>query len=173
MNKAILMGRLTRDLELRNTQSNIPFCQFTLAVDRRFKNAQGERQTDFIDCIAWRQTAEFLTRYFRQGSRLLVVGSIQTSSWEDQNGQRQYRTNVAVDEAYFADGKAEGGRREGQNSGSNYGQSYGRGASAGGSTYQNNSRSASPAPQRPASVPEYKDAFSAEADDDMELPFDL
>ena len=78
MNKAILMGRLTRDPELRTTVSNIPVCSFTVAVDRRFKSASGERQVDFISVVAWRQQAELVAQYFNKGSRILVVGSIQT-----------------------------------------------------------------------------------------------
>ena len=86
MNKAILMGRLTRDTELRTTVSNIPVCSFTVAVDRRFKSASGERQADFISVVAWRQQAELVAQYFNKGSRILVVGSIQTRNWDDSEG---------------------------------------------------------------------------------------
>lgn len=108
MNKSILMGRLTRDPELTTAgNTGIPCAKFTLAVDRRFKNAQGERETDFIPCVAWRQTAEFIDRYFKQGSKIAVVGSIQVRSWEDKNsGDRRYMTEVIVDEAHFAESKA-------------------------------------------------------------------
>lgn len=105
MNKAILMGRLVRDPELRSTQSNIPVCTFTLAVDRRFKNANGERQADFIPIVCWRQQAEFASRYFKQGSRMAVVGSIQTRNWDDAEGKRHYATEVIADEVYFAEGR--------------------------------------------------------------------
>ncbi len=105
MNKAILMGRLTADPELRTTQSNISVCSFTLAVDRRFKNQSGERETDFIPIVAWRQTAEFVARYFGKGARIALVGSIQPRSWDDDNGVRHYRTEVIADEVYFADSK--------------------------------------------------------------------
>lgn len=101
MNKAVLMGRLTADPELKTTKSNISVITFTLAVDRRFKNQSGEREADFIQVTAWRQTAEFISKYFGKGKMIAVVGSIQTSSWEDENGQRRYKTEVVADEAYF------------------------------------------------------------------------
>jgi single-strand DNA-binding protein len=105
MNKAILMGRLTRDPEMRTTSSQVPVCTFTLAVDRRFKNASGERQADFIPIVAWRQQAEFCAKYFRKGSRMIVVGSIQTRSWDDTEGKRHSVTEVIADEIHFADSK--------------------------------------------------------------------
>ena len=108
MNKVILMGRLVRDPETR-TMKDSTVCNFTLAVDRRFKNASGERQADFINCVAWRQTAEFVSKYFTKGSMVSVVGSIQTSTWE-KDGVKQYKTDVNVDEAYFTgDKKADSG----------------------------------------------------------------
>lgn len=110
MNKAILMGRLTRDPEMRTTSNNIPVCSFTLAIDRRFKNASGEKQADFIPVVAWRQQAEFASKYFRKGSRMLVVGSIQTRSWDDPEGKRHNATEVIADEIQFVDTKkSEGG----------------------------------------------------------------
>ena len=112
MNKVILMGRLTRDPELRTTANQIPVCTFTLAVDRRFKNAQGERQADFIPVVAWRKQAEFSSRYFYKGSRMAVVGSMQTRSWDDNEGNRQYKTEVIADEIYFADSKSSSGSDE-------------------------------------------------------------
>ncbi len=107
MNKAILLGRLTKDPELRTTQSNVSVCSFTLAIDRPYKNARGERETDFIPCVCWRSTAEFAARYFRKGERMAVVGSIQPRHWDDEQGQRHYITEVVADEVYFADGKRE------------------------------------------------------------------
>ena len=105
MNKAIIMGRLTRDPELKTTQNNTSVCSITIAVDRRFKNANGERQADFIACTAWRQTAEFIAQHFAKGSQLAVVGSIQTSSWDDSDGKKQYKTEVVIDEVYFTGSK--------------------------------------------------------------------
>lgn len=107
MNKAILMGRLTKEPELKSTQNGISRCSFTLAVDRRFKNADGERETDFINCTAWRGTAEFITNYFRKGQRIAIVGSIQVRSYETDAGERRYITEVVAEEAYFADGYQE------------------------------------------------------------------
>ena len=101
------MGRLTKEPELKSTQNGISRCSFTLAVDRRFKNADGERETDFINCTAWRGTAEFITNYFRKGQRIAIVGSIQVRSYETDAGERRYITEVIADEAYFADGYQE------------------------------------------------------------------
>lgn len=109
MNKAILMGRLTKDPELRTTSNDVSVCSFTLAVDRRFKNAQGEREADFIPVVAWRQQADFAARYFSKGSRMALVGSIQPRSWEDTDGKRHYITEVIAEEIYFADSKRDEG----------------------------------------------------------------
>lgn len=106
MNKAILVGRLTRDPELRTTPNGVNVCSFTVAVDRRFVRAGEERQADFINCVAWRQTAEFICKYFSKGRMIGIVGSIQTRSWDDKEGKRQYATEVQVDEAYFTESKA-------------------------------------------------------------------
>ena len=109
LNKTILGGRLTADVELKTTQSGISVCSFTLAVNRK-TGKDKEQQTDFISCQAWRQTAEFISRYFRKGSSLCITGSIQTRSWTDQNGQKRYTTEVLVDEAMFVDSKGDGGQ---------------------------------------------------------------
>ena len=103
MNKAMLVGRLTKDPEIKMTSNQTKFCQFTLAVDRRFKDANGQRQADFINCLAWRQTAEFIVKYFKKGNKIGVVGSIQTRSYDDQNGQKRFITEVVVDEAEFVE----------------------------------------------------------------------
>jgi len=105
MNKAILNGRLTKDPDLRMTPSQVPVCTFTLAIDRRFKDASGNRQADFIPIIAWRQQAEFANKYFRKGSKMIVVGSIQTRSWDDAEGKRHYATEVIADEIEFGESK--------------------------------------------------------------------
>ncbi len=107
MNKAILMGRLVRDPEIRTTQSGISVCNFTVACDRRSRAADGTRQNtaDFIPCVAWRQQAEFITKYFYKGDRILLVGTIQPRSWEDQSGQRRYTTEVIVDEVEFCESR--------------------------------------------------------------------
>ena len=103
MNKVILVGRLTKDPEVKNTSSQTPFCNFTIAVDRRYKDANGQRQADFISCVAWRQTANFVGSYFHKGSKIGVVGSIQTRSYDDNNGQKRYVTEVVVEEAEFVE----------------------------------------------------------------------
>ncbi len=112
LNKVILGGRLTADPELKMTSSGVPVTTFSIAVNRRFqsKNQDSQQpQADFINCTAWRQTAEFITRYFRRGSSICVLGSIQTRSWTDQQGQKRYATDVIVEEANFVDSKGEGG----------------------------------------------------------------
>jgi len=105
MNKVIFIGRLTKDPEVKNTSSQVQFCNFTIAVDRRFKDANGQRQADFINCVAWRQTASFIGSYFRKGSKVAVVGSLQSRSYDDQSGQKRYVTEVVVDEVEFMDSK--------------------------------------------------------------------
>ena len=111
MNKVILVGRLTADPELRQTQSGVSSCRFTVAVDRKFtdKNS-GERQADFITCVAWRQTASFIGSYFRKGSKIALVGSLQTRTYDDNQGQKRYVTEVVVEEAEFADSANSGSR---------------------------------------------------------------
>lgn len=103
MNKVILIGRLTKDPEIRYTQNNTPVCNFTLAVDRRFSK---DKQADFISCQAWQKTAEFISKYFQKGSMIAVVGSIQTRTWEDSEGKKRYITEVIADEAYFTGSKS-------------------------------------------------------------------
>ena len=107
LNKVILMGRFTRDPELRSTPQGISTCSFSIAVDRNFVRQGEERKADFINCVAWRQTAEFISRYFHKGSSLCVTGSIQTRTWNDQQGNKRYATEVIVDEAYFVDSKSD------------------------------------------------------------------
>ena len=111
LNKAILCGRLCADPELKQTQNNVSVVSFTLALNRRYRSqdAQSAPQADFISVVAWRQTAEFIARYFRKGSAICVTGSIQTRTWQDAQGQKRYATEVVVDEAMFVDSKNEGG----------------------------------------------------------------
>ncbi len=102
MNKVILLGRLTRDPELRTTPSGVSVTSFSIAVSRRFQ----KDQTDFINCVAWRQTAEFVSKYFNKGSMISVVGSLQTGRYE-KDGQTHYTTDVVVDEVYFTGSRNE------------------------------------------------------------------
>lgn len=114
LNKVVLCGRLTADAELKQTQSGVAVTTFTLAVNRRYqpKNEDGspaQQQADFINVVAWRQTAEFITRYFRKGSSLCITGAIQTRSWKDNNGNTRYATEVIAEEAMFVDSKSDNG----------------------------------------------------------------
>ena len=106
MNKVMLMGRLTKDVEIRQTLNNLSVARFTIAVNRRFVK-DGGQQVDFINCIAWRQTGEFIAKYFKKGSMIAVTGSIQTRTWDGNDGKKQYATEVVVDEAYFTGSKSE------------------------------------------------------------------
>ena len=112
LNKVVLCGRLTADPELKQTQNGIAVVTFTLAVNRRFQprgtDAAQRQQADFISVVAWRQTAEFISKYFKKGAALCVTGSIQTRTWQDQQGQKRYSTEVVVDEAMFVDSRNEG-----------------------------------------------------------------
>ncbi len=107
MNKAILVGRLTRDPELRTTGSGVSVCSFTIAINRRFKNAEGNYDADFINCVAWRQQAELISKYFTKGRMIGVSGSIQTRNY-DRDGQRVYVTEVVVDEVDFVESRPQG-----------------------------------------------------------------
>ena len=107
MNKAILVGNLTRDPEQRTTSSGIAVTSFTVAVRRRYKDADGNYQADFINCVACRSTAEFVAKYFTKGSRIGVVGTIQTRTYDDQNGNKRYVTEVVADEVEFAGSKTQ------------------------------------------------------------------
>ena len=109
-NKVILIGNLTADPELKQTQNGISVTSFSIAVSRRFasKNTENTQQADFINIVAWRGTAEFITKYFQKGKSILIVGSLQTRTWTDQNGQKRYVTEVVADEAQFVEKKGDG-----------------------------------------------------------------
>ena len=108
MNKTILIGRLTADPELRQTQNGIASCRFTVAVNRKYKNEQGEYEADFITCVAWRQTAEFVSRYFSKGKMIAVEGTLHTGSYQDKNypDVKHYTTGVYVDNVEFCGDKS-------------------------------------------------------------------
>ena len=106
LNHITLMGRMTRDPELRHTGSGTPCANFTLAVDRDFgKNENGEKETDFIDCVAWRQTGEFVSKYFTKGRMAVVSGRLQIRSWTDKDGNKRRSAEVVADNVYFGDSK--------------------------------------------------------------------
>ena len=109
INNVVLMGRLTAVPELKTTQSGISTVRFSVAVERRYNKQGEERQTDFIDCVAWRQTAEFVSKYFNKGSMIAVIGSIQTRNYEDKNGNKRKAVEVQVDNVSFCGSKSETG----------------------------------------------------------------
>lgn len=113
MNKVILMGRLTKDPEVRYTQTNNTLvASFTLAVNRRFTKQGEERQADFINVVAWSKIGEFCSKYFKKGQQVAIIGRIQTRSWDDEQGQKHYITEIIAEEAYFADSKKDGSTQE-------------------------------------------------------------
>ena len=162
LNHITIMGRLTRDPELRRTGSGVAVASFTVAVDRDFGNRDnGERETDFIDCVAWRQTGEFVSKYFTKGRMAVVSGRLQIRNWTDKDGNKRRSAEVVADNVYFGDSK-----RDGEGGGASYGSSYS------GNSYGNyGSVPAAPAyggysaPSAPASD------FAMLDDDDAQLPF--
>ena len=165
LNRIVLMGRLVADPELRTTTSGVTVATVRLAVDRDFKNKQtGEKEADFFNVVAWRQTAEFVSRYFSKGRMAVVEGRLQSRSYTDRDNNKRTAVEVVADNFYFADSKrdADGG-----------GNSYG-GNSYGGSYSQPGNYSA-PAPQQQSSggyaAPTGGDQFAELADDDGDLPF--
>ena len=109
LNKVILGGRLTADPELKQTPNGIPVVTFSIAVNRRFQSKDNaQQQTDFFNVTAWRATAEFVSRYFRKGSSICVIGSLQNRTWTDQQGAKRYATDVIADEIQFVDSRSEG-----------------------------------------------------------------
>ena len=165
LNHIVIMGRLTRDPEMRTTQSGVTVTTFTVAVDRDFGGRDGgEKQTDFIDCVAWRQTGEYISKYFTKGRMAVVSGRLQSRKWETKEGDKRTSWEVVVDNAYFGDSR--------RDSDSGHSSSYGRGDSYSSNNYSSNSgssyggydsgRSAAPAPSN---------TFVELDDGDGELPF--
>jgi len=149
LNHITIMGRLTRDPELRRTGSGVAVASFTVAVDRDFGNREnGERETDFIDCVAWRQTGEFVSKYFTKGRMAVVSGRLQIRNWTDKEGNKRRSAEVVADNVYFGDSK-----REGDNGGASYAA-----PAAGFGGYS-----------APASAP--ASDFAMLDDDDAQLPF--
>lgn len=107
LNRIVLMGRLTKKPELRRTQSGVAVTSFSLAVERDYKSQSGERETDFIDVVAWRSTAEFAAKYLDKGRMAAVTGSLQGRSWQDKEGNKRRSMEVMADRIYFADSKRE------------------------------------------------------------------
>ena len=157
LNHITIMGRLTRDPELRRTGSGIAVASFTLAVDRDFSPKDGgDRETDFIDCVAWRQTGEFVSKYFTKGRMAVVSGRLQIRNWTDKDGNKRRSAEVIADNVYFGDSK-----RDDQGGSSYSGNSYGNyGSAPAAPAYGGYS-----APTAPASD------FAMLSDDDAQLPF--
>ena len=167
LNRIVLMGRLTRDPELRHTQTGTPVASFSLAVDRDFRDkATGDRATDFIDIVAWRQTAEFVSRYFAKGRMAVVEGRLQIRDWTDREGNKRRSAEVIADNVYFADSK-----RDSDASGSYAPPAGGFGAPAGGYMPPPAAPSGSVGAPGGYSSPAGGDQFSDMTDDDGELPF--
>lgn len=158
LNHIVIMGRLTRDPELRYTQSQTPVASFTLAVDRDFGGRDGaERQTDFIDCVAWRSTAEFVSKYFQKGSMAVASGRLQLRDWTDRDGNKRRSAEVVVDNMYFGESK----RRDNGEGGYDANRSsYDANRDSGRGSYE------APRATNPAPSP-----FAELGDDDGELPF--
>ena len=172
LNKIIIMGRLGKDPELRHTQSGTPVASFSLAVDRDFKDkASGERVTDWIDVVAWRQTGEFVSRYFTKGRMAVVEGRLQMRDWTDRDGNKRRSAEVVADNVYFGDSKkdGEGGGYQGGYQQSGYPQGsyqqpgYGGGYSGG--------YGGPPAPSQPSYPASDYGGFQDAAEDDGDLPF--
>ena len=151
LNKIFIMGRLTRDPELRRTQSGTPVTSFSLAVDRDFKSQSGEKETDFIDVVAWRSTAEFVAKYFTKGRMAVVEGRLQMRDWTDKDGNKRRSAEVVADNVYFGDSKRDGAAPGGFDQTPSYPQA--------------------PAYQAPANPAPAASGFSMLEDDDSELPF--
>ena len=164
LNRIVIMGRLTRDPELRRTGSGTPVTSFSLAVDRDFKSQDGQRETDFIDVVAWRGTAEFVSKYFTKGRMAVVEGRLQIRDWTDNNGGKRRSAEVVADNVYFGDSKRDG-------DGGGYSPSYGQGSFSQDRSY--------PAPPAPATdpfggygaPPADGDQFAELSTDDGDLPF--
>ena len=159
LNKIFIMGRLTRDPELRRTQSGTAVTSFSLAVDRDFKSQTGEKETDFIDIVAWRGTAEFVSKYFTKGRMAVVSGRLQIRNWQDKEGNKRRSAEVVADNVYFGDSK-----RDSADGGFNQSQGYAQ-------SFNQIPQQPQPAYQAPQNVSAASSDFSMLSDDDPELPF--
>ena len=159
LNRIILMGRLTRDPELRRTGSGTAVTSFSLAVDRDFKSQSGEKETDFIDIVAWRSTAEFVSKYFTKGRMAVVTGRLQIRNWQDKEGNKRRSAEVVADNVYFGDSKRDSADGGSFNQSQGYAQSF------------NQVPPQQPAYQAPQNVSAAPSDFSMLSDDDPDLPF--
>ena len=170
LNHIVLMGRLTRDPELRRTGSGIPVASFSLAVDRDFGSNRetGEKETDFIDIVAWRSTAEFVSKYFTKGRMAVVSGRLQIRSWQDKDGNKRRSAEVVADNVYFGDSKRDVGFDQSNSYGGGYNQSS---YSHGGYNQGGYNQGGYNAPAQAAPAPAPTSDFAMLEDDDSELPF--
>ena len=161
LNHITIMGRIVRDPELRRTGSGVAVTSFTVAVDRDFGGNDGKKETDFIDCVAWRQTGEFVSKYFRKGSMIAVSGRLQIRNWTDKDGNKRKSAEVVADNCYFGSTKKESDESSGIQS-SSYGDTSGYGGGYD-SQYAGAGQGYMP--------PQYGSSFSVIEDDDAQLPF--
>ena len=165
LNKIFIMGRLTRDPGLRRTQSGTAVTSFSLAVDRDYKSQSGEKETDFIDVVAWRSTAEFVSKYFTKGRMAVVSGRLQIRQWTDKDGNNRRSAEIVADNVYFGDSKRDS---DGASAGGNYG---------GNNSYSNYGNNAHSAPASSGNFGGYSapssgaSDFASLEDDDAQLPF--
>ncbi|MCD7741980.1 MAG: single-stranded DNA-binding protein [Ruminococcus sp.] len=169
LNKVILMGRITRDLELKTTPQGVSVLTFTVAVDRSFVKQGEERQADFITCVAWRNQAEFINHYFAKGRMIALVGNLRTRTYDDKNGTKHYVTEVYVDEVSFTGEPKQGGYAQAsynqQQSGYNQGyNSQGYSQQSAPSSQPNNYQSNKPQPDDPVNIGDFQD-FDVFSDD--------
>ena len=166
LNHITIMGRLVRDPELRSTQSGTSVASFTVAVDRDFGGRDGgDKQTDFIDCVAWRQTGEFVSKYFRKGSMIVVSGRLQSRKWQDREGNNRTNWEVVADNVYFGESRRDSGD-SGRYDNSGYSNSNSYGSNYGGNSYSNSSYGG-----YGNSAPASSNSFVELDDGDGELPF--
>ena len=159
LNHIVIMGRLTRDPELRTTQAGVSVASFTVAVDRDFGGRDGgEKQTDFIDCVAWRQTGEFVSKYFHKGSMIVVSGRLQSRKWQDREGNNRTNWEIQADNVYFGESRSSSGSYSRDDNGYSN-SSYSNSGNSG--SYDGGRQNSAPAPS----------AFAELDDGDGELPF--
>ena len=159
LNSISIAGRLTRDPELRYTQSQVAVCSYSVAVERDYADQSGSRSADFFDCVAWRQAGEFVSKYFHKGDMIVVTGRMQSRDWTDNQGNKRRNWEIQVEHSYFG-----GSKSDSQSSGQSYG-SQGGGYYAQQGQYQGGGRTAT-------SPPDVTPSPYEELDDDGELPFD-
>ena len=159
LNKITMMGRLTRDPELRHTQSGNSVVSFTLACDRDFAAQGAEKETDFIDVVAWRNTADFVSKFFSKGRMAVVAGRLQIRNWEDKEGNKRKTAEIVAESVYFGDSKRDNADGGSFNQSQGYAQSF------------NQVPQQQPAYQAPQNVSAAPSDFSMLSDDDPDLPF--